>query len=113
MSLAVTSARNVFDRRVTATIDDGSTVTSDGGAVRVQAIDNAALSTDVTMAADATGSSVAVSGGGMLAVNLVNGAVSATIDHSTIAAPTGDATGDVQVLAGDSSTVTARAETST
>ncbi len=107
IALARTSAENTFDKSITASIDN-STVNS-GGVVRVEAVDNASLSTDVTMVSNATTpSDVSISGGGMVAVNLVNGAVSATIDNSTVSA-----FGDVQVLAGDSSSVTARAETST
>ena len=97
-----------FDKNTTAIVT-GSMVSS-SGAVRVEAVDNASLSSAAVMAAQSTSSGGAsVSGGGGLAANIVQGAVSASIEGSTITTTGG---GDVSVLAGDSSLVSSRAETS-
>ena len=81
------------------------------GVVRVQTVDNVTLTSDAVMSETAaTTGSTAATGGGMLAVNDVLGVVSASIEGSQVT--TSGASSDVQVLAGDTSTVTARAETS-
>ena len=106
ISVDRTTAVISFDKDTTALISD-STVES-AGVVRVQAVDNVTLSSETVMAANATSStSISVSGGGGLAVNLVNGAISASIQGSAVTT----SGGDVQVLAGDSSSVSSRAET--
>ena len=98
-----------YDKDVAAEILDSS-VTSDG-VVRVQAVDNQTISSDDLMVSDGeTTGKVSVAGGGMLAANLVNGSAAATVQDSKIVT-TGGAS-DLQVLAGDSSTITSYAETS-
>ena len=110
ISLSYTTSQNTFDQDVVAIITH-STVTSTGGVVRVQAVNNTTLTSDAVMSVDAeTTGKTAASGGGMLAANSVQGIVSASIEGSTVTTTGGAA--DVQVLAGDTSTITARAETS-
>ncbi|HLZ07831.1 MAG TPA: hypothetical protein VKT80_04535, partial [Chloroflexota bacterium] len=109
ISISRTTSMISFDKDIIGRITHAS-VTS-VGAVRVQAVDNTSLSSDAAIAADvATSGGVAVSGGGTLATNSVLGAVSASIESSTVV--TTGATGDIQILAGDTSSVTSRAETS-
>ena len=103
------SAIIVFGKNVHARIE-GSSVTS-AGSVLVKAMDSTNLNSQSIMSADATTSSgTSVAGGGSLAVNMINGSVDATISDSVIS--TTGATSDVQVLAGDDSSITSRAETS-
>src|SRR5262249_52790706 len=102
-------ALNKFDKDVVAIISN-STVSS-SGVVRVQAVDNATLTSDAVMSVDAaTTGKVEATVGGMLAINSVLGAVSASIEGSNVTTRGGNS--DIQVLAGDTSTITAHAETS-
>ena len=109
ISLSYTTSLNTFDKDVVAIVTNSSVQST--GVVRVQSVDNTTLQSDAVMSVDAaTTGKTAASGGGMFAGNSVFGLVSASIESSTVT--TTGASGDVQVLAGDTSTITARAETS-
>ena len=109
ISVSYTTSLNTYDKNIIAIVTNSSVTSS--GVVRVQAVDNVTLSSIAAMSVDAaTTGKVAASGGGMFAANDVLGAVSASIEGSTVATTGG--TSDIQVLAGDTSTITARAETS-
>ncbi|MDR3372280.1 MAG: LEPR-XLL domain-containing protein, partial [Ancalomicrobiaceae bacterium] len=103
------SAIVVYSKSVASEIVN-STVAS-GGTVTVRAVDATTIDVTASMSADATTSKGAsVAGGGSLAVTMINSSVGATIDHSKVT--TTGASSDVQVLAGDESTITSSAETS-